>query len=416
MLPVVLAICCGLDVHKKSITACLLKTGASGKAVPQLRTFGTTTAQLRLLADWLRQEGCQHVAMESTGVYWRPVHNLLEGVVAEVLLVNAQHIKNVPGRKTDRKDAAWIAELLRHGLLRGSFIPPKEIRELRALTRYRSTVVRRRADECNRIQKLLEQGNIKLASVASDVLGKSGTAMLQALAGGADDPEALADLAQGRLRGKIPALVEALQGLLSEQQRWLLGEQLRRVAELDEALARLDAKVAELCRPFEAQLDLLDQIPGVNRRIAQIIVAEIGVAMKAFASAGHLASWAGLCPGNHESAGKRQSGRTRRGCSWLRAALVEAGWAAGRCVKKQTYLAAQYQRLARRRGKKRACVAVGHSILRIAYELLAKPHDYHDLGPDYFERRSEQTVKDDLVRRLQNLGYKVTLDKPAPAA
>ena len=411
MLPVLLPICCGIDVHKRTVTACLLKISASGKTIKTKREFGTTTPRLRQLADWLRREGCQHVAMESTGVYWKPVHNILEGVCQEVLLVNAQHVKNVPGRKTDKVDAEWIATLLQHGLLRGSFIPPKEIRELRDLTRYRSQLVRQRADECNRIQKLLENGNIKLASVATDVLGKSGQAMLHALVGGNDDPEALAELAKGRLRAKIPELIEALQGLLSDSQRWLLGEQLHRIAELEEALARLDSKIGELTRPFEPALQMLDQIPGVNRRIAEIIIAEIGVDMSHFPSAAQLASWTGLCPGNNESGGKRRSGKTRKGCSWLRAALIEAGWAAGRCKNKKTYLAAQYQRILRRRGRKRACVAVAHSILRIAYSLLSQPRDYQDLGPDYFEHHGEQSLKEDLIRRLKRLGYNVTLEK-----
>jgi transposase len=418
MLPVVLSICCGLDVHKKTVTACLLKISASKKSVTVKRDFGTTTPQLRQLADWLRREGCQHVAMESTGVYWKPVYNILEGVCQEVLLVNAQHIKNMPGRKTDKVDAQWLATLLQHGLLQGSFIPPQEIRAVRELTRYRSTLVQQRAAECNRIQKLLENGNIKLASVATDVLGKSGQAMLQALVAGQDDPKTLAELAQGRLRAKIPALTEALQGLLSDSQRWLLGEQLRRITDLDEALCRLDAKIAELTRPFDAALRMLDQIPGVNQRIAEILIAEIGVDMTRFPTAQHLASWAGMCPGNNESGGKRHSGKTRKGCSWLRAALVEAGWAAGHCKQKKTYLATQYQRLQRRRGKKRACVAVGHSILCIAYKLLAHPQDYQDLGPDYFQRRDEDHLKDDLVRRLRQLGYSVTLEKTpeTPAA
>lgn len=413
MLPVVLSVCCGLDVHKKSVSACLLRTGASGETIKKLRTFGTTTPQLRLLADWLREQGCQHVAMESTGVYWKPVYNLLEGVCQQVLLVNAQHVKNVPGRKTDPKDAAWIATLLRHGLLQGSFIPPPEIRALRELTRYRSTVVRQRADECNRIQKLLENCNIKLASVATDVLGESGKAMLRALCAGEDDPEALADLAKGRLRAKIPQLTEALQGAMSETQRWLLREQLERVADLEQTIARLDGKIGELTVPFAPILQMLDQIPGVNRRIAQIIIAEIGVDMSRFPTGGHLASWSGMCPGHNESGGKKRSGKTRKGCSWLRAALIEAGWAAGRCRKRKTYLAAQYQRVLRRRGKKRACVAVGHSILKIAYSLMAQPRDYQDLGPEYFEHRSDHALKDNLVRRLQQLGYTVTLEKPA---
>jgi transposase len=316
------------------------------------------------------------------------------------------------------KDAEWIATLLQCGLLQGSFIPPPEIRELRELTRYRSTVVRQRADECNRIQKLLEHGNIKLASVATDVLGKSGQAMLHALISGSDDPAALAHLAKGRLRRKIPELTEALRGVLSVSQRWLLGEQLRRVDELDEAIARLDAQIGELIRPFAPLLVLLDQIPGVNRRIAEIIIAEIGVDMTRFPTDGHLAAWAGMCPGQNESGGKKRSGKTRKGCSWLRAALVEAGWAAGHCTKKATYLKTRYDRICRRRGRKRACVAVGHAILRIAHSLLSNPRDYHDLGPEYFERRSEDTLKDNLLRRLRSMGYQVTVTKPPekPAA
>jgi transposase len=395
--------------------ACLLKTDASGQTVKDVRTFSTMTADLRRLADWLRAEGCQHVALESTGVYWKPVHNLLEGVCTEVLLVNAQHVKNVPGRKTDVKDAEWLATLLRAGLLRGSFIPPKEIRDLRELTRYRSTVIQQRAAECNRIQKLLENGNIKLASVASDVLGKSGQAMLRALVEGRDDPETLAQLAQGRLRAKIPELTQALQGLMSSTQRWLLGEQLQRIADLDEAIDRLNEQIGEPCRPFEAALLLLDAIPRVNRRVAQTIIAEIGVDMSRFPTDNHLASWAGMRPGNHESAGKHKSGRTRKGCSWLRAVLMEAAWGARRCKKRPTYLAAQYQRLARRRGKKRAVVAVGHSILCMVHTLLLRPRAYEDLGADYFERRGEDKVKDQLVRRLRQLGYDVTLTKPEPA-
>jgi transposase len=415
MLNVLLSICCGLDVHKKSITACLLKTSASGEVTSVIRTFGTFTRDLRALAQWLQSEGCRHVAMESTGVYWKPVYNVLEPMCEQLLLVNAQHIKHVPGRKTDMKDAEWIATVLQHGLVRGSFIPPQEIRELRELTRYRTTLVRERAAECNRIQKLLEHMNIKLASVATDVLGKSGQKMLQALCDGQEDPEVLADMAKGRLRAKIPQLIEALQGYLTVSMRWLLQQQLERIAELDASIERLDAKLEELCRPFGEVLAILDQIPGVNRRIAQIIIAEIGIDMSRFPSAQHLSAWAGMCPGNNESAGKKKSGKMRKGCSWLRAALVEAGWAAGRM--KQGYLQAQYHRLARRRGKKRACVAVGHSILTIAYSLLTTRKPYTDLGTDFFERRNDARLKDQLVNRLQRLGYKVTLEPTlTPAA
>lgn len=408
-----LDVCCGLDVHKKSVTACLLRTGASKKAAKEFRTFATTTGALRELAAWLREADCQHVAMESTGVYWRPVFNLLEGVCRQVLLVNAQHIKHVPGRKTDMKDAEWIATLLQLGLLRGSFIPPAPIRELRELTRYRSTLIHQRADESNRLQKLLETTNLKLASVASDVLGVSSRAMLSAVCAGVDDPQTLAEMAKGRLRAKIPELTAALEGLITANQRWLLAEHLEQIAHLDEKIVRLDARIEELSRPFESVLRLLDQIPGVNQRIAQIIISEIGVDMSRFPTADHLASWAGVCPGQHESAGKRRSGKTRKGSRWLREALVEAGWAAGHATKRKSYLTAQYHRLARRRGKKRACVAVGHSILRIAYVLLSHPHDYHDLGYDYFDRHAAKTIAKQLVRRLESLGYQVTL---APTA
>lgn len=412
---VILEVCCGLDVHKKTVTACLLRNGASGRVVKTQRTFGTMTAELRCLAAWLKEEGCQHVAMESTGVYWRPVFNLLEGTCQQVLLVNAQHIKNVPGRKTDMKDAEWIATLLRHGLLRGSFIPPAEIRELRQLTRYRSTVIGERADECNRLQKLLETGNIKLGDVASDVLGKSGWDMLSALAQGESDAEMLADMARGKLRKKMSQLKAALEGCLSPTQCWLLDRHLQQIAHLDLMIAQLDQKIDELCAPFEKALALLDQIPGVNRRIAQVIVAEIGLDMSRFPTADHLASWAGVSPGNNESAGKRKSGKTRKGSSWLRAALVQAGWAASHATKNKSYLTAQYHRIARRRGKKRACVAVGHSILVRAYALLNTGNDYVDLGADYFERHSHSDLPQQLINRLQRLGYDVTVTK-RPAA
>jgi transposase len=404
-----------MDVHKKSVTACLLRSGASGRVIKEQRTFGTMTADLRKLAAWLQEAGCRHVAMESTGVYWRPVFNLLEHTCEKVLLINAQHIKHVPGRKTDMKDAEWIATLLRHGLLHGSFIPPPQIRELRELTRYRSTVIRLRADECNRLQKVLEAGNIKLASVASDVLGKSGREMLAALVGGEDDAQTLADMARGRLRAKIPQLQAALEGNLTPNQRWLLGRHLEQVAHLDDMVLEMDAKIAEVCRPFEAILVQLDKLPGVNRRIAQIIVAEIGLDMKHFPTADHLASWAGMCPGNHESAGKRQSGKTRKGSRYLKAALVEAGWATAHCKKNPSYLTAQYHRIARRRGKKRACVAVGHSLLIRAYVVLASGKDYLDLGGDYFDRQPNPDLPDHLVKRLQRLGYDVTINK-RPAA
>jgi transposase len=414
LLPVVLPICCGIDVHKKTVTACLLQTGASGAAVADVRTFRTVTGQLQELARWLVGAGCRQVALESTGVYWKPVFNVLEQAGLGVVLVNAQHVRNVPGRKTDVKDAEWLATLLRVGLLRNSFVPPREIRELRDLTRYRTQVIRQRAQECNRIQKLLEDCNIKLASVATDILGASGRDMLQALGAGVDSPGTLANLARGRLRDKIPELAEALGGVMSDTQRWLLREQLHKVAELDEAVARLDAKVAELCLPFAQALAILDQIPGVNQRIAQIIIAEIGLDMSRFKTAAHLASWAGMCPGNRQSAGQSKGGRTRKGNGWLRQALVEAGWAASRT--KGSSLRATYQRLAGRRGGKRACLAVGHRILRMVHTLLSTPRPYREEGADYYRPTDRDRLKDKLVQRLRKLGYAVAVTAADQAA
>lgn len=413
-LPVVLPVCCGIDVHKNTLTACLLKTGASNQAVSEVRTFRATTNALQELARWLIDAKCPTVALESTGVYWKPVFNILEPAGLEVVLCNAQHVKNVPGRKTDVKDAQWLAMLLRVGLLRGSFVPPKDIRELRDLTRYRTQVIRQRAQECNRIQKLLEDCNIKLSSVATDILGASGRAMLRSLSEGVDDPKQLSELAQGKLRAKLPQLEEALRGVLSETQRWLLREQLAKVEELDKAIERLDAKVAELCLPFASALALLDQIPGVSTRIAQVIVAEIGLDMSRFKTAAQLASWAGMCPGNRQSAGKSQGGKTRKGNGWLRQALVEAGWAASRS--KGTSLSATYHRLAGRRGGKRACLAVGHRILRMAHSLLSSRRPYVEGGLDYYHVTDKDRLKDNLVRRLRKLGFDVTVAAAPTAA
>lgn len=405
---VVYPVCCGLDVHKRTLTACLRKSGASDEPVRENRAFATTTEGLLELLDWLVQEDCLHVAMESTGVFWKPVYNVLEGVCQTVLLVNAQHMAQVPGRKTDDRDAEWIAELMAHGLLRGSFVPPPEIRDLRELTRYRTKLVKQRADECNRIQKLLEAANIKLASVASDVLGVSGRAMLEALAAGETDVKRMAKLARGQLRKKIPQLEAALVGRLNATQRWLLAEQLRHIDALDQAIGRLSQKLEELCSPFFPQLQQLQEIPGVSLRVAQIVVSEIGTDMSRFPSAAHLASSAGMCPGNHESAGKRTSGKRRKGNSWLQAALTEAGWAASRT--RDTYLSSQYQNLRRRRGAKRACVGVGHSILTIAYHLLSNPDKhYEDLGPDYFETKDKNRLATQLLRRLTKLGFTVAI-------
>jgi len=395
--------CCGLDVHQRSLTACVITP--AGRST---RSFGTMTRALLALADWLEEEQVTQVAMEATGVYWKPVYNLLESHELTLLVVNAQHIKAVPGRKTDVQDAEWIADLLRHGLLRGSYIPGREQRELRELVRYRKALVRERSAEANRLQKTLEGANIKLASVASDVLGKSGRAMLEALVAGTTDPEVLAALAKGRLRGKQAQLEQALRGLMGPHQRLLLAAQLRHVDFLDQQIAQLSQEVETRMRPFESAPDRLQTIPGVGRRTAEVIMTEIGDDMDRFPSAGHLASWAGMCPGNHESAGKRKSGKTRKGSPWLREALVEAGQAAGRT--KNTYLSAQYHRIAARRGAKRAAVAVGHTILVIAYHLLKNGTVYDELGPNYFDERDRQATISRAVKRIEKLGFTVTLE------
>ena len=405
--------CCGLDIHKKTVVACLVLPGPGGAPAKEVRTFGTMTADLLALADWLAGAGCTHVAMESTGVYWKPIYNLLEGGF-ELLLVNARHVKAVPGRKTDVRDCEWIADLLRHGLLRGSFVPDRPARELRELTRYRTSLVRERAAEVNRLQKTLEGANIKLAAVATDLRGRSAREMLASLVAGSVDAAAIAQLARGRMREKIPVLERALTGRLGEHQRFLLARQLAHIDFLDEAIEQVSAEVAERVRPFQDALERLDTIPGIGRWTAEVILAEIGADMARFPTAGHLASWAGMCPGNNESAGKRKSGRTRKGSPWLRSALTEAAQAASR--KRDGYLAAQYHRLATRRGKKRAVVAVGHTILEIVHHLLAGGTTYRDLGGHYFDERDRQAVERRLVGRLEGLGYKVTLEPVIPAA
>jgi transposase len=400
--------CAGLDVHKETVVACIRRVDAKGKRLSQTRTFGTMTGELLLLADWLVEQGVTHVAMESTGVYWKPIWNILEGQV-EIMLVNAQHIKQVPGRKTDVKDAEWIAQLLQHGLLRGSFVPCTPQRELRDLTRQRRQLIQAKATVANRIQKVLEDANIKLASVATDVLGVSGRDMLEALIAGKENPQQLADLARRRLRAKIPQLQLALRGRVTDHHRFLLRLLMDELEHLEGLIARLTARITEVMAvPFAEAVQCLATIPGIDEWAAQNILAEIGTDMNQFPSAGHLASWTGLCSGN------RQSGRTTKGNRWLRATLVQVAWAASHT--KNTYLAAQYRRLASRRGKKRALIALGHTILVIVYHLLKKESTYQDLGPNYLDRLDMERLTRGLVNRLERLGHEVILKPKQPAA
>ncbi|SRR6266852_2763341 len=407
-LSVLYARCAGLDVHKQSVVGCLMLTAPSGKVRKEVRTFGTTTASLQALANWLASRGATHVALESTGIYWRPVFNLLESHF-EVILVNAQHMKAVPGHKTDVKDSEWIADLLRHGLLKASFIPPKPIRDLRDLLRSRKTLVQQRAQAINRVQKVLETANIKLSSVATDVLGKSGRDMLDALLAGVSDAETLAELARGRLRAKLPALREALDGRVDATHRVLLRHLLDLIDFLQGQVDRLSGEIEQLLVPYEGHLARLMQIPGVGRMAAATIVAELGTDMSRFPSAKHLASWAGVAPGNKQSGGKRHRASTTKGNRHLRAVLAEVVWVISHT--KDNYLSAQYHRLARRIGTQRAIVAVSHSVLTIAYHLLRTQQDYHDLGPHFFEALDTTRQRDTAVRRLEALGYQVTLQE-----
>jgi transposase len=400
--------CAGLDVHKKTVVACVLLTAATGRVSREVRTFATTTAGLLALRAWLSSQGVTHVAIESTGVYWRPVFNILEGSV-EVILVNAQHIKALPGRKTDLRDSEWLADLLRHGLVQASFIPPKPIRDLRDLVRYRKALVRAHTQATNRVQKVLETANIKLSSVASDVLGKSGRDMLAGLLAGESSAEQLAELARGRLRKKLPALREALDGRVEQTHRTLLRHQLDLLAFLEAELERIEGEIDQMLDPYEHLLSRLLQIPGISRITAAVILAEIGCDMSRFPSAKHLASWAGVAPGNNQSGGKRLRARTTKGNTHLRAVLAEVVWVISHT--KDNYLSAQYHRLARRIGEKRAIVAVSHSLLVIIYHLLRANQDYHDLGPHFFETLDTTRQRDTAVRRLQALGYKVTLEE-----
>lgn len=405
--------CSGLDVHKKVVVATIIVSDEHGQLRKETQSFETMTGSLLTLSDWLTHYGITHVAMESTGEFWKPIYNILEENF-EVVLVNAQHIKAVPGRKTDVKDSEWIADLLRHGLLKASFIPPKGQRELRELTRFRTTFVKERANLINRLQKALEGANIKLASVVTNIEGVSGRAILDAIIEGNASPEAMANLAKGRLRTKRDVLEQALMGRVQAHHRFILQELLCQIDSIDETIARFDTEIQNYCRPYEAAIERLDTIPGVARETAEVIVSEIGIDMSRFPTANHLASWAGVAPGNHESAGKRLSGRTTKGNQALVAALTQAAWASSHT--KNTYLSAQYRRLASRRGRKKAIVAVAHSILIIAYHLIKNEEMYQELGSNYFDRRNPEATEKRLVRRLEQLGYKVSLNRVLPVA
>lgn len=401
---------CGLDVHQATVVACLLIVLKNGQVQKQVRTFGTTTRELMGLREWLLSGGCTHVAMESTGVYWKPIYAILEGAF-EIVVANAQHVKKVPGRKTDVKDAEWIADLLCHGLLRASFVPPSPIRELRDLTRYRRKLVESRTAERNRLLKLLETANIKLASVATDVFGVSGLLMLHALVEGKATAQEMAELAKKQLRKKIPELELALEGKVEEHHRFLLRVQLRRLQAVEEDLGILEQRIQEKLKPYAAQFTLLQEIPGIDETLAAAIIAELGVDMGVFENVSQLSSWAGVCPGNNESAGKRRSSRIPKGNVYLKTALVEAANSAAKA--KGTYLRDKFYRLKARRGYKRAAVAVGHKILVAIYHMLSQQVCYNELGDVYLDNLNKHHVTRNLVNRLERLGYAVTLQQKA---
>jgi transposase len=403
--------CAGLDVHKATVAACVRVARAGRTRQQEVRTFGTNTADLLALRDWLSTHGVTHIAMEATGVYWKPIYYVLEDEFT-LLLVNAAHVKQVPGRKTDVADCAWLAQLLEHGLLRSSFVPPRPIRDLRDLTRLRKCLIQERTRGANRLHKVLQDSGIKLSSVATDILGMSCRAMLSALMGGTTDPDQLAELARGRLRSKLPALRQALVGRFRAHHAFLVGRLLAHIDYLEESIVDISGRIAESLSPFATMVERLVSIPGVGRRTAEVLIAETGADMSRFPTAAHLSSWAGMCPGNDESAGKRRSGKTRRGNPWLRDALVEAGNAASHT--KTTALAARYRRLMHRRGHRKAVIAVGRSILEISYYLFSRATTYQELGSNYFDAQHSERLKRHSLALLQRLGYRVTL-VPAPA-
>lgn len=402
--------CAGLDVHKQTIMACVRVPDGRGGRHQEVRTFGTTTEALLALRDWLTAHAVTHVALESTGVYWKPVYYILEDALSCVL-VNAAHLRHVPGRKTDMQDCVWLAQVLEHGLVRGSFVPPAPIRDLRDLTRYRKTVIQDRTRVANRLHKVLEDAGIKLASVASDVLGVSGRAMLQALVGGTTDPTVLADLARGQLRRKLPALRDALTGHFRAHHAFLVGRLLADLEYCEEAIADVSVRIEALMHPFATLVARLDTIPGINRRTAEVLIAELGPDMAVFPTAQHAVSWTGLAPGQHESAGKRRKVKTRPGNRWLRTVLIEAALAA--IHKRGSALGARYRRLVRKCGHEKAIVAIARTLLVIAYHVLARQTTYHELGDMYFTRRHHDQAKRRALKTLERLGFKVSLEPAA---
>src|SRR6266699_1529782 len=408
MLQVIHERCAGLDVHKKTVVACVLVTEQDGQVRQEVRTFGTTTGEILAMAEWLKSFQVDSVAMESTGVYWVPIYNLLEESF-KLLVVNAQHMKAVPGHKTDVSDAEWIGQLHRHGLLKGSFVPPKPQRQLRELVRHRTNVVERRSQSVNELQKVLETGNIKLASVVSEITGVSAMEMVSGLIEGKQAPGLLAEMARGRLRDKKPQLAAALTGRLEEHHRFILSQLLADISFCEEQILELDLKIRVQMKEYEEVIQRLDEIPGVNRRIA-----EVGTDTSRFGDAAHVVSWAGMCPGNNQSGSKRRTARVRQGNKSLKRVLVEAAHAAGR--KKDSYFSAQYHRLAARRGKKRAKVAVGRSILETAFHMIQRQSTYNDLGSDYFDRRNPEKLAKRLAERITKLGFKVSYTPLVQAA
>lgn len=404
--------CAGLDVHKETVVACI-RIASGGKVVTEVQTFDTTTASLVSLSEWLALNGCSHVAMEATGVYWKPVWHILSDSEFTLVLANAAHVKNVPGRKTDVNDATWLADLLAHGLIRASFVPETETQDLRTLLRTRKQLVREKVSHTQRLQKTLEDANIKLDSVITDILGKSGRAIIDALIAGESDPSKLAALADARIRSPQQKLRDALCGRVRHHHRFMLRLHLQQIDALDAAIAEIDREVDANLTPFRTGVELLTSIPGVSALGAQVIMSEIGTDMSRFPTAGHLISWAGLCPRNDESAGKRRSNRLRKGAPWLKTTLVQCAWAASR--KKASYTQAQFHRLRARRGAKKAVCAVAASILTAAYHMLKQGALYQDLGPDHFDRRSKQQQTKRLLKRLADLGFAAELT-PLPTA